>query len=168
MTMTTSVRINAPVNPVRLLDQLTIWCGGDPGTIKRKESDCWSTDGGRRLFNLAGQGLSSLCDVEWHPDGPLATRTKYHDNDEESWPDALVECSFDTAYGYGRGTGVGCSDLHHWLLIKLRDWLETEYGIPAKSCWWSAGEFHESPHAVGGWNPMWDLSTQTGNPTKIA
>jgi len=154
MTMTTSVRINAPINPHRLLDKLTELVGGDPKVVPREERDHHSYEGVRWLSNPMGYGLMALCDVEWHPDGPLPTRTKWHDDDEADWPAALVECSFDTTYSF-KVNDAGCGDLYAWMLVELRSWL-AEQGIT--DAYWFAGEY------VSSFQPLSDLSQHKGNP----
>lgn len=153
MTMTTSVRINAPINPTRALDWITEQVGGDPATALRYDArDSYRDDGTKRIGNQIGQGFKALCDVTFHPDGPLPTRTECHEDDEPDWPAAIIEVSFDTAYGYSDEQGRRCGDLHTDILVALRSWLE-EQGVT--DAWWFAGEYD-----IDGYQPISDLSAR--------
>ena len=147
MTMTTTVRINAPINPIRLLDWLTVTVGGDPTSVVRVQQE--NALGETSVRNAAGQGLKAWCWVTWFPDGPLPT------DDEEEWeqPAAIVECSFDTAYGYSEIDGTGCGGLHAFILLQLRDWLARQNITDAR---WFAGEYIED------YQPLSDLSQHGG------
>ena len=154
MTMTTTVRINAPINPTRILDLLTVLVGGDPETVKRVGPREYSwTPGIMVLSNEVSQGLSALCDVHWHGDGPLPTVIE---DDDTVDPGGLIEVSFDTPYGYRDEQGRDCGAWHTHLLNALREWLTTE-GVEPTQAWWRAGEYVDTSTAVGSFNG--DLTT---------
>lgn len=153
MTMTTSVRINAPINPIELLDWLTVECGGDPATIQRR--DDIDKAGVKHVWNRRGQGLLALCDVEFCPDGVLPTRSEWHEDDEPDWPAAVVECSFDTPYGF-EVNGAHCGDWHRFLLDRVHQWCRS-MGVDDDRIHWFAGEF------LMEWAPITDMSEHTGD-----
>lgn len=152
MTMTTHVRINHPINPVRVLDWLTEYCGGDPATVRRHESQYREDGDPILLMNAPMQGLDALCAVEYNPDGPLPTRTKYHDDDEPSWPEAIVEATFDSPYSYRSARGERCSGYHKRILMDLAAWLDEQH-VPPDASTFGVWEF------MSDWAPLTDVAT---------
>lgn len=156
--MTTTVRVNAPIPPKKALDWLTVFVGGDPDTVERNEGPSYEPHV-YWCYNRAMQGLNALCDVSWHPDGPLPVRNEWMEPDEPDDPPGIIEISFDTPYAYHDEQGRGCGEWHRDILIAFRDWL-AEQGVTPDQAWWRAGEYANTPNAVGGFNgPLSDLST---------
>lgn len=130
MTLTTEVRINHPVNPIRLLDQVTVTAGGDPATVRRRvEHD--------HALNAAAQGLRTLAMVKWSE----CVDEGY--DDEAPAPPAVVILSIDNPYG--RFDGRSGREIQAFeILPAVAAWLDDE-GVPRESWWWedeTAGTYH--------------------------
>lgn len=155
--MTTTVRFNAPVNPVALLNYATELAGGDPEKVAAMRDD----DKPGSLWNPCGIGLNAWCWVDWCPDGPLPTRSDWAEPEDENDPAGVVELTFDTTYGLRDDLGGGCGDLHAWMIRKVTAWVRERH--PGAEGWWRASEYRMTPTRVGSFNgSVDDLSTHTG------
>ena len=135
MTMTTYLRTDAPVNPIALIDFLTVLCEGDPETCSRAVEATHARNG-------VGQGFAAWLAVDWN-EGPLDIEG--HDRpwgyDEEEFvpaPKALVQAEFDTTYGYRDDFGRGCGQFHADLIEFATAWIRGQY--PSANVWWTNGE----------------------------
>jgi hypothetical protein len=106
----------------------------------------WIPNGKWEYSNDPGQGLGAWMWVKYRPDGPLHPKPLYYDSDYDetdepvywasdeedeqeptlhlSEPAMALEINFDTAYGYGRGEGYGCGDLHAAMIVRIGEWLD--------------------------------------------
>lgn len=164
MTMTTTVRIDAAVPPRELLTYVTKLVNFDDIAVPEPSES--EDDGVVTLMNPGGIGLHALCWVKYAEMLPI--RDEYSDPDSQDAPRGSVEVSFDTIYGYQEfDTLAHCGDLHHALILAIRDWLGKR-GIPPERAWWRAGEYSPTPSRQGWFNGnLADLSTQTGDPRKV-
>jgi hypothetical protein len=87
----------------------------------------------QKMGNQLGQGLSAILDISYMADGPFTAdymAGEYLPDSDEKAPlgaeltellTGSMEVSFDTAYGYRRGSaaGAGCGDLHAYFVLRL-------------------------------------------------
>lgn len=136
MTLTTTVRINWPVPAQKLLDDMTVFCGGNLVAVKRsvlragEKHPFWKEVIERdEIRNQIAQGLDSLLSVTWgeEPD------TGY---DDCPMPPALVTLSMDNPYSSSVGGYENAALVHaHHLLPQVVKWLD-EQGVPRDAWWW--------------------------------
>lgn len=134
MTLDTRVRIVDPLPPEDVFAFARSLIGATDEHKHNRREGCYL--GITSLIMEPGQGLSAWLMVDWHPDGPFP-----REDDEPDAPDACIEVSFDTGYGYSDDQGRGCSALHRELTAKLGEWLDDR-----RADWWAydefAGEWH--------------------------
>lgn len=112
MTLDTRFRITDPVNAREAFDYARSLIDAEHAAERPQygPNPGWA--------NIAGQGFLAIVDCSYGPDGPLV------DYDDTDWPEAFVEVSFDTAYGYRAANGAGCNDLHAWLVREMGRWCD--------------------------------------------
>jgi hypothetical protein len=94
---------------------LIVYHGGD-GPLPVHEHDKWCAT------ELGGEWNHTQEDIDEHA-------SVANDPTENGW--AVIEVSFDTAYGYKGPSGESCSDLHARIVTALGQWLDAK-GLPWK------------------------------------
>lgn len=166
MTLETRLRIVEPT-PVRpVFDEIRRLLGAEQAKFKHGES------GDKRnlaYINNAGQGYDAWAAVIYGPDGPLRDEADCEAEDCDQYPctnpshlrvhqpQASIEISVDTPYGYRAENGAGCADLHAWLVSEMGRWCDAR-GLT----WLWFDEFR------GEWHPSTDPVTILGDPVRGA
>jgi hypothetical protein len=138
MTLTTAIRINHPVNPLALLDHVTMLVGGNPATAKRippkLDDDPWDRPGVKTWRNEIGQGFQALAWVTFGVDGPIPQDEPDEEDPYPITPDppAIVILTLDTPYSWNPPTprgqpipigNVNGNDWHAYLFVQVAKWL---------------------------------------------
>lgn len=138
MTLDTRMRIHEQCDARELFDFCRLLLGPSDGGKAPLDSNF--TDEPNRLCNRLGQGYSAILEVEFD----LATAPKsewekcYCEEDQEDAiepdpdykcsqcrkPDAYLEISWDTAYGYKGPNGEQCGDLHAAYIVSVAKWCD--------------------------------------------
>lgn len=130
MTLHTRFRITDPVNAREAFDHARTLIGAQHAV---EEPYGYGPNPG--WANVPGQGYVAIVDCQYGPDGPLV-----HEVDDDA-PEAFVEVSFDTAYGYRAYNGASCEALHAWLIREMGRWCDER-----RAGWTWQNEF------TGDWN----------------
>lgn len=150
MTLDTRPYVRDPVDRAALFREAQTLIGLRCDPIRTPETQRFTDerfDDRMTLANEPMQGLPAWLMVFYRPDGPLrspeqaAAHDAYCNVPDGPWhtvseplcdpasdhpPDAWVEVSFDTAYGWRGHDGANCGALHAWLIAKLGEWLNAQ------------------------------------------
>lgn len=135
MTLDTRMRIHESCDPREVFDFCRDLMGPSEGGVAPRDSIFTEAPGS--LQNRLGQGFSAILEVAHGIDGPLGKaewETCTCEEDGEGDPDyrcysckkpeAFLEISWDTGYGYRDEFGMGCGDLHALYIEFVAKWCD--------------------------------------------